>query len=111
MINKERKREPGEIEIDIEDVEIIMGEHLIHLDKILKSGIYCTHCRNGYKGAIENYKIYLNKLDDIIFEGQCTKCKNQVARYLETGETKSKANIAKHIRLIKKEFKVIKPKK
>jgi hypothetical protein len=111
MTNKDRKREPGEIEIHIEDVEIIMGEHFIHLDRLLNSGIYCVHCKNGYTGAIENYKIYLNKLDDIIFVGQCAKCKNQVARYIETGETKSKAEIARHIRTIKKEFKTIKSKK
>lgn len=110
MNKKDRKRESGEIEIQMEDVEIIMGEHFIHIDKLLNRGIYCIHCQNGYTGAMENYKIYLNKLDDIIFAGQCTKCKNEVARYIETGETKSKAEIARHIRTIKKEFKTIKSK-
>jgi hypothetical protein len=43
--------------------------------------------------------------------GQCTKCKNRVARYIETGETISKAEIARHIRTIKKEFKTTKTKK
>jgi hypothetical protein len=110
MVMKARKREPEEIEIHLEDVEIIMGEHIIHLDRLLNSGIYCSNCQNGYTGAIENYKIYLNTLDDIIFVGECTKCKNRVARYIETGETKSNAEIARHIRTIKKEFKTIKPK-
>ncbi|MCC6834342.1 MAG: hypothetical protein IT213_05085 [Cytophagales bacterium] len=111
MFKKERKREPGEIEIQMEDVEIIMGNDIIHLGRLLNNSIYCPHCRNGYTGAIDNYRIYLNKLDDIIFEGQCTKCKNRVARYIETGETKSKAEIARHIRTVKKEFKTTKTKK
>jgi hypothetical protein len=106
MIKKERKRDPGEIEIHIEDVEIIMGDDFRHLDKVLNS-IYCSHCKNGYSGTIENYKIYLNKLDDIIFVGDCTKCKNYVARYLETGETISKAEVARHIRTIKKQFRTV----
>lgn len=111
MTEKDRKREPGEIEIDMEDVEIIMGNDITHLDKILNNGIYCRECENSYTGAIENYKIYLNKLDDIIFRGQCTKCKNRVGRYIETGETKLKAEIARHIRAIKKEFKTTVTKK
>ncbi len=110
MIDKARKKQPGEIEILIEDVEIIMGEDIIHLDRILNS-VYCSYCKNSYSGTIENYTIYLNKLDDIIFEGQCKKCKNRVARYVETGETISKAEIARHIRTVKKEFKTIKKKK
>lgn len=110
MINKERKKQPGEIEIHIEDVEIIMGDDFIHLDRLLNN-VYCSHCKNSYNGTIENYKIYLNKLDDIIFVGQCTECKERVARYIETGETISKAEIARHVRTIKKEFKTIKKKK
>ena len=106
MIKKQRKREPGDIEIHIEDVEIIMGEDFRHLNRVLNS-IYCSHCKNSYSGTIENYKIYLNKLDDIIFVGDCTKCKNSVARYLETGETTSKSEVARHIRKIKKEFKTV----
>ena len=111
MIKKERnKRDPGEIKIHIEDVEIIMGDDFRHLDRVLNS-IYCSHCKNGYSGTIENYKIYLNKLDDIIFVGDCTKCKNYVARYLETGETTSKAEVARHIRTIKKQFRTLGTKK
>ncbi len=110
MINKERKKQPGEIEIHIEDVEIIMGDDFIHLDRLLNS-VYCSHCKNGYKGTIENYTIYLNKLDDMIFVGQCTRCKNRVARYMETGESISKAEIARHVRTVKKEFKTVKTKK
>lgn len=110
MINKERKKQPGEIEIHIEDVEIIMGDDFKHLDRLLDS-VYCSFCKNGYKETIENYTIYLNRLDDIIFVGQCVKCKNRVARYVETGEAISKAEIARHIRTVKKEFKSIKAKK
>jgi hypothetical protein len=105
-----KKKQPGEIEIHMEDVEIIMGDDFKHLEQILRT-VYCLHCNKGYTSAMENYKIYLNKLDDIIFQGQCATCKNDVARYLETGETTAKAEIARHIRTIKKEFKTIKPKK
>ena len=106
----DRKKEPGEIEIQMEDVEIILGDDVVHLDKIINH-VYCAHCEVGYNSTIENYTIYLNKLDDVLFVGQCAKCKNYVARYVETGENHSKAEIARHIRTIKKEFKVIKAKK
>ena len=37
MINKKRRREPGKIEIHMEDVEIIMGDDFKHLHKVLNS--------------------------------------------------------------------------
>jgi len=105
MKPKERKKNQGDIEINIEDVEIIMGKDFDKLD-ILLDNVFCGHCTE-HTTTIENYKIFLNDIDDLIFQGQCKRCHNQVARYIETGENKSEAEIARHIRTIKKEFKTL----
>ena len=107
MKYKKFKKTPGDIEIDIEDVEIIMGTNFKHLSIFLDS-TFCGTCEK-HSTTIESNKILLTKLDDIVFHGQCIWCKNPVARYVETGERKSSAEVARHIRSIKKEFKRIKP--
>jgi hypothetical protein len=55
----------------------------------LTQNVYCGHC-DGYFGKnvteIVNYKIWLEKRNDIILEGHCKKCNGSVARFIETGE-------------------------
>ena len=106
MKRTERKKRPDEIEIDIEDVEIIMGDEFIKLHLCLET-TFCGEC-TPHNTTIENYKIYLDKLDDLVFVGQCIKCKGTVVRVVETGETKDKAEIARHIKMIKKEYRTTK---
>ena len=98
----ERKQKPDEIEIEIEDVKIILGDEFKELHVFLET-TYCGECAETTT-TIENFKIYLDKLDDLIFVGQCIKCKGQVSRVVETGETKNTAEVARHIRTIKKEY-------
>ena len=98
----ERKKRPDEIKVDIEDVEIIMGDEFAKLHLCLET-TFCGECR-PHNTTIENYKIYLDKLDDLVFVGKCIKCKGTVVRVVETGETKDKAEIARHIKMIKKEY-------
>ncbi|UXE68922.1 MAG: hypothetical protein KA713_10220 [Chryseotalea sp. WA131a] len=98
----ERKKRLDEIEVDIEDVEIIMGDEFSKLHLCLET-TFCGECR-PHNTTIENYKIYLDKLDDLVFVGKCIKCKGTVVRVVETGETKDKAEIARHIKMIKKEY-------
>jgi len=102
----ERKKRSGEIEIDIEDVRIIMGDEFDDLHLCLET-TFCGECPD-HNTTIENYKIYLDKLDDLVFVGQCVKCKGAVVRVVETGETKDTAEIARHIKMIKKEYKTTK---
>jgi L-rhamnose mutarotase len=101
---KERMKKPDEVEIDIEDVELIMDNDFSKLHIYLDSA-YCGICEK-HSTTIEDYTIYLNNLNDLIFQGKCIRCKNPVVRYIETGEDEEKAKIAKHIRAIKKDFKV-----
>jgi hypothetical protein len=101
---KKQKKEPGDIEIGMDDVEIIMGDDYTHLDMILNN-VFCMNCPDN-NTTIDKFQIYLTKLDDIVFRGQCVKCGHPVGRYLETGENKLMADVARHIRTIKKEFKI-----
>lgn len=102
MKRLERKQRPDEIEIDIEDVKIIMSDEFDKLHLCLET-TFCGECTD-HSTTIENYKIYLDKLDDLIFVGQCIKCKGPVTRVVETGETKETAEVARHIKMIKKEY-------
>ncbi len=94
-----RKNRQNEIEIQPEDVELIMGKNYPSLQSILKS-VFCAQCSD--QTAIENYKIYLDDTNDIIFDGHCSRCKGSVSRYVETGESSSSSEVAMHIRAIKK---------
>jgi len=98
----ERKKRPDEIEIDIEDVKIIMGDEFDELHLCLET-TFCGECPD-HNTTIENFKIYLDKLNDLVFVGQCFKCKGPVTRVVETGETKDTADVARHIKMIKKEY-------
>ena len=90
-----------EIEIGIDDVEFIMGEGYETGFKIMVNSVWCSNCKNHYKGSIVNYKIFLNHLGDIILRGQCNTCKEDVGRYIETGENKDNLERAMHLREIK----------
>jgi len=95
-----------EIEINLEDVELIMGENIHFLNKCIEN-CFCRNC-NPSLTTITNYRFYLNELEDIILKGECIKCSSPVARYIETGENKESAGMAKHIREIVKKYKKIK---
>lgn len=92
--------EKNEIEIDLEDIKMIMQEDFVFFEKIVNN-CYCMHCSDDYSVTIENYKAYLNHLNDIILQGTCKNCGAPIGRYLETGEKRKSAEIAEHIRLIK----------
>ena len=95
-----------EIEINLEDVELIMGETIQFLSNCIEN-CFCRNC-NPSLTTITNYRFFLNELEDIILKGECIKCSSPVARYIETGENKESAEIAKHIREIVKRYKKIK---
>ncbi|WP_378410655.1 hypothetical protein [Rhodocytophaga aerolata] len=95
-----------EIEITLEDVELIMGENIHFLNKYIEN-CFCRNC-NPSLTTITNYRFFLNDLEDIILKGDCIKCSSPVARYIETGENKESAGMAKHIREIVKKYKKIK---
>lgn len=94
-----RKNRQNEIEIQMEDVELIMGRNFQLLESILKS-VFCERCSGQTK--IEDFKILLDDTNDIIFDGRCATCKNEVSRYVETGESTASSDMATHIRSVKK---------
>ncbi len=95
------------IEIGEEDIRIIMQEDYHHWDK-LTSNCFCWHCKGEERlTTIVNYKAYLNDLEDILLKGECKTCGHPVNRYIETGENKEKAAVAKHIRLIMKQYRTV----
>ena len=94
-----RKNRQNEIQIQLEDVELIMGKNYPSLRSILTS-VFCARCSD--QTSIENYKIYLDDTNDIIFDGHCSKCESQVSRYVETGESTLSSEVAMHIRSIKR---------
>lgn len=98
MMYRRRNRQ-NEISVDLEDVEIILDKEFPSLNVFLDS-TFCQSCSG--QTSIENYTIYLDDVNDLIFDGYCTKCKGPVARYVETGESRVAAGAARHIRTIKK---------
>jgi hypothetical protein len=94
-----RKNRQNEIEIQMEDVELIMGKNFPLLETFLRS-VFCEKCSDQTK--IENFRIFLDDTNDIIFDGSCATCKNAVARYVETGESTTSSDIATHIRAVKR---------
>jgi hypothetical protein len=101
-----RKNRQNEIKITLEDVELIMGKEYTRLNIFLNSA-FCASCSGTV--SVINYQIYLDDVHDIIFDGVCGQCHSPVSRYIETGISQASENIARHIRMIKKEFDVINP--
>ncbi|MFA7327713.1 MAG: hypothetical protein WC121_13685 [Candidatus Kapaibacterium sp.] len=85
-----------EIEIGIEEIEfrMIMGNSMVHLDKLLEN-IFCTCDSNNNR--LINYRIYLNDLNDVVLKGSCSACQSPAARYIETGEDKVSSKVAGRI--------------
>lgn len=99
-----RKNRQNEIEISLEDVELIMGKNFQKLHIFLESA-FCIECSG--QTAVVDYVIYLDDVNDLIFEGYCLKCKAPVSRYIETGGSPSAAEFAGHIREVKTKYKLI----
>lgn len=75
-----------DIKISEEELEWIVGDQI---EIVLNSGlkrVHCVKCDEKYDSEMINYEIWMNRLGDIIFEGQCKKCNHKVGRYLEIGE-------------------------
>lgn len=94
-----KRKYPDTIEINLEDIELIMGDSFSFFPTILNN-CFCAKCEN-HQTSIINYKAFLNNLQDISLKGECKRCGQQVGRYIETGESKESAEAANHIRKIK----------
>ena len=103
MIRKHWKQKPDQIEVNIDDVKIILGTEFDKLHLFLET-TFCGECAES-NTTIENYRIYVDRLDDLIFVGQCYRCKGQAVRVVEVGETEETAEVVRHIKMIKKKYK------
>jgi hypothetical protein len=90
---------PQEIEITLEDVRVIMADDYIYFDEFIQN-CFCFSCK-GEETTITNYKIYLNKLNDLSLVGSCIKCAGPVGRYIETGENIKNDATLKHIKKLR----------
>ena len=104
MIPKKRKRYPGDIPIDYEDIKLIMGSDFEYFSLIVNKA-FCAMCPE-HTTTIINYQPYLTKNSDIVLEGYCKKCGGPVNRLIETGESKANTAVANHIRTVIKKYKV-----
>ena len=94
-----RPNRQNEIEIQLPDVELILGQEYPSLNEFLTSS-FCRVCDGN--STVTKFKIFLDDTNDIIFEGECSKCCYPVARYIETGESRKSTEAAHHIRAIMK---------
>lgn len=93
-----RANRQNEIQIDMEDVAMIMGNDYGPIDKFLKSS-FCKACQEQV--TIINYIPHLDDVNDIILDGECNECKEPIARFIETGVSGKSASVAKHIRNVR----------
>ena len=99
-----RKQQP-DIKIDVDDVQLIMGSDFYRFGGLV-SNVYCSTCPE-HETTIINYEIFLNDMNDIILQGKCKRCGEPVARYIETGENKNEADVAKHIRIVINKYRAV----
>ena len=87
-----------ELEISAEDLAMIMGKKYDQISEIVNT-CFCANCTER-KTSIVKYKLFLNRLDDVVLKGRCVKCNTPVNRYIETGENQDMACVAQHIRMV-----------
>ena len=73
----------NETEISREQLVIIIGEDWMKFQNLLNCCL-CPTCKKSV--AIVDYKIFLNKINDITLKGECGECSTTLNRYIETGE-------------------------
>lgn len=93
-----RSNRQNEIQIDMDDVAMIMGNAYGPIEKFLMSS-FCKSCREQV--TIVNYVPHLDDVNDIILVGECNVCKGPVVRFIETGVSRKSASVAKHIRNVR----------
>ncbi len=73
----------NETELSREQLVIIIGEDWMKFQNLLNYCL-CPTCKKSV--AIVDYKIFLNKMNDIVLKGKCVECNTSINRYIETGE-------------------------
>jgi len=77
------------IKINEEELKFIHGSDYDFLQNKILHNCNCDNCESEpYTSQIVDYKITLNRINDIELRGFCAKCKSPIVRYVETGEVK-----------------------
>ncbi len=88
-----------DIQINLEDVQLIMGDQFSPGFQACMDSTYCGSCQENCT-SVEIKKLWLNHLGDVIVEGCCEKCSGKTNRYIETGENPDSYDQAMAIREI-----------
>jgi hypothetical protein len=79
-------RKAIEIPISEEDLKFIIEDEFQQIVDLAKYYSFCSSCDGKNKIEMVDYKLMLNDLDDIVFQGKCKTCSGRMTRYIETGE-------------------------
>ena len=91
-------REEGLIKITIEDLKYIVEEEYEVLERMARFNSFCGNCYGKREVEMIDFELYLNRLNDVIFEGKCKGCSKSIARYIEIGENPMYYMKTKHIK-------------
>lgn len=56
---------------------------------LLENGIFCSTCNDFCEYGVSNYKLILDRFNDINVIGECTLCGTKVSKVIEFGDNES----------------------
>lgn len=77
-------QQPGEVEITRFEMQRVFEGREEGL-AVLLGYLYCANCETPGRHIVE-YRVFVNRLDDLVLRGRCSACSGPAGRYLETGE-------------------------
>ncbi len=75
-----------EILISEEDLKFIVVDEYDKIVNLAKYNSFCSKCYGKKTVEMIDYKLTINELNDVIFQGKCKSCQGKIARYVEIGE-------------------------
>ena len=83
-------KESYDIQLSFSQLNQLLSQHEKNAFKyLLENGIFCTTCNDYCQYGISNYKIFLDRFNDLKVVGECTLCGNEVTKIMEFGENES----------------------
>lgn len=80
-------RKEREISITEEDLKFIVEDEFDDIVDLARTNSFCSRCfRKKVEVEMIDYELFLNDLNDVIFQGKCKSCEGRIARYVEIGE-------------------------
>ncbi len=79
-------RKEIEVQITEDDLKFIVEDEFDQIVDLARKNSFCSRCHGKNKVEMIDYKLILNDLNDVIFQGKCKSCNSKIARYVEIGE-------------------------